>query len=361
MKRIIYTFLTVILTTNLSAETLKGTVVDAKTGEPIVAASVFFDGTTIGTATGLNGEFSLTVKERIYSRLVISYLGYESAVIPSPFDNMPEIIRLEEKNTKLDEVVVSGKPTFSMAQKRNAFRKIFLGETAAGAQCKILNEADIKLIYDAENKTFSAYSDVPLVIVNRYLKYRINWEMVSFDVQFDREKTLNERYATTISILGFASLTDESHNDYAAAQRREEIYGFSLKRFFHLLAKRMVDDSDFLLSGVQSDIYYPSDSLFTVTADVSDPSVRKISVKACTAITESGGEDAASIEVRNIRMVKANEQTGNSRTGVMRIRDYSVQDQSRSVLTFDTDSFLVDAYGNTDLGVNYLVQGYMGK
>jgi len=216
MRHIILFLLLCLTATQLSAETLKGKVVDAKTREPIVAANVFFDGTTIGTATGLNGEFSIVVRERIYSKLVISCLGYETVVIAEPFKSLPEVILMDEKEALLDEVEVTAKPVFSRAQKLAAFRKIFLGETVSASQCKILNEDEIKLIYNVEDRTFTAYSDVPLQIVNRHLKYKISWEMVLFKVQFDRDKSLKEQHAERISILGLAAFGDESHNDRTA-------------------------------------------------------------------------------------------------------------------------------------------------
>ena len=57
--------------------TIKGTVTDSITGEALPYASLIFKGTTIGTATDMNGHFELTLPERT-QMLEISYLGYKT-------------------------------------------------------------------------------------------------------------------------------------------------------------------------------------------------------------------------------------------------------------------------------------------
>ena len=58
---------------NQNAQTVKGTVVDAN-GEAIIGASVQVKGTTIGTITDFDGNFTLDVPENAVLR--ISYIGF---------------------------------------------------------------------------------------------------------------------------------------------------------------------------------------------------------------------------------------------------------------------------------------------
>ena len=53
--------------------TVKGSVKDAS-GEPIIGASVLINGTSNGTVTDLDGNFSLSVQPG--QTLTISYIGY---------------------------------------------------------------------------------------------------------------------------------------------------------------------------------------------------------------------------------------------------------------------------------------------
>lgn len=83
---------------------VRGTVVD-KQGEPIIGASISAKGTTNGTITDINGEFSLNVPSN--STLVISYLGYLTQEILVGNNTTFNIALVEDTKT-LDEVVVIG-------------------------------------------------------------------------------------------------------------------------------------------------------------------------------------------------------------------------------------------------------------
>lgn len=54
---------------------IKGVVVDAETNEALIGASVVLDGTTTGTVTDVNGEFSLSLNAG-NQQINISYIGY---------------------------------------------------------------------------------------------------------------------------------------------------------------------------------------------------------------------------------------------------------------------------------------------
>ncbi len=83
---------------------IKGVVVDEQ-GETIIGGNVFVKGTTNGSITGLNGDFSLSAP--LGSTLVISYIGYVSQEIVIR-DQQPLHIVLKEDTQALDEVVVVG-------------------------------------------------------------------------------------------------------------------------------------------------------------------------------------------------------------------------------------------------------------
>ncbi|TAN00639.1 MAG: SusC/RagA family TonB-linked outer membrane protein, partial [Chitinophagaceae bacterium] len=57
-----------------------GTVMDAVTQRPLIGVTVQVKGTSTGTTTGENGEFSLSVPNNAV--LLFSYVGYESKEVP---------------------------------------------------------------------------------------------------------------------------------------------------------------------------------------------------------------------------------------------------------------------------------------
>ena len=60
-----------------SAGTIRGTVTDADTDEPLIGANVLVKGTTIGTATDVDGTYAFEVEPGTYT-LVVRYVGYET-------------------------------------------------------------------------------------------------------------------------------------------------------------------------------------------------------------------------------------------------------------------------------------------
>ncbi len=84
---------------------IKGTVKDA-VGEPIIGASITVKGTSQGTITNIDGEYSITVTDK-KAVLVFSFIGYASQEISADNPAVTNVI-LKEDTELLDEVVVIG-------------------------------------------------------------------------------------------------------------------------------------------------------------------------------------------------------------------------------------------------------------
>ena len=86
---------------------ISGTVKDSK-GEPVIGASIFVKGTQTGTASDLEGAFSLQVPQGAV--LEISAIGYQSVELPVAGKSSFDIV-LADDTTLLDDVVVVGYAT----------------------------------------------------------------------------------------------------------------------------------------------------------------------------------------------------------------------------------------------------------
>jgi len=86
---------------------IKGTVKDAN-GEAVIGASIFVKGTQIGTASDLDGAFSLQVPQGAV--LEISAIGYQGVELPVAGKTTFDVV-LAEDTTLLDDVVVVGYAT----------------------------------------------------------------------------------------------------------------------------------------------------------------------------------------------------------------------------------------------------------
>lgn len=93
---------------DLQAQTreITGIVTSETTGEPVVGAAVLVEGTTVGTATGANGEYTISVPAGA-TTLVVNYLGYEDASAQIGTRTAIDF-KLKESAAALDEVVVVG-------------------------------------------------------------------------------------------------------------------------------------------------------------------------------------------------------------------------------------------------------------
>ena len=92
-----------LLTVTQQTGKIKGTIVDSKTGEPVIGASVKVKGTKLAAVTDLNGEFELNTHAN--ATLQISYVGFKETEVKAS-NGMK--ISLEEDTEALEEVVVVG-------------------------------------------------------------------------------------------------------------------------------------------------------------------------------------------------------------------------------------------------------------
>ena len=93
---------------NTPTRTLTGTVIDASTGEALIGVNVRVKGTTVGTITDLDGNFSIKVTSK--SELEVSYIGYKKQTVMVG-DLGVLTIKMSSDNEMLDEVVVVGAGT----------------------------------------------------------------------------------------------------------------------------------------------------------------------------------------------------------------------------------------------------------
>ena len=94
-----------VVETVLQQKAISGKVVDSK-GESIIGANVMEKGTSNGTITDFDGNFSLNVSAK--SVLQISYIGYKTQEIPVSQLKAGAVITLKEDTEVMDEVVVIG-------------------------------------------------------------------------------------------------------------------------------------------------------------------------------------------------------------------------------------------------------------
>ena len=108
-KKLALALLCLVSAWSLSAQTTVRGVVTDETGEPLIGAGVVVEGTTIGTITGIDGDYTLTVPADAVN-LVFSFIGLSDQTVAIGGRTVIDVV-LKEDSTFLDEVVVVGYQT----------------------------------------------------------------------------------------------------------------------------------------------------------------------------------------------------------------------------------------------------------
>jgi len=94
--------------------TVSGKILDSRTNEALVGATITIKGTTNGDVTDANGEFSLVTGQKLPFTLIVTYVGYlkkELLINESKVE-----IKLDPNNTQLEDVVISSRRRTESAQ-----------------------------------------------------------------------------------------------------------------------------------------------------------------------------------------------------------------------------------------------------
>lgn len=113
---------------NAQTITVSGVVSDPS-GEPLIGASILAQGTTVGTSTNIDGEYTINVAPD--ATLVVSYVGYDTQNVP--VDGRTSInVTMQENSVMLNEVVAIGYGTVQKSDATGSVAVIKPDEIEAG-------------------------------------------------------------------------------------------------------------------------------------------------------------------------------------------------------------------------------------
>ena len=236
----------------------RGIIVVDENNEPLAGATVYFDGTTRGVITNLDGVFNIDKPENINKpTLVVSYLGYET-LFETNIQNLNKIYQLKPKADNLDTVNLYASP-FSREEMLEVFKDNFLGRGKPARQCEILNIDDIIVYYVVKEKTLYATSANPIIVQNDYLGYKVKFDLKAFKAKFNT-KTLDQKYLNQTFYAGFSFFDDI---DPDKSNLRQKVYDRSLDKFFKSLIEGSLEKTKFEV-GYRGFIRKP-DYIFEIT------------------------------------------------------------------------------------------------
>lgn len=330
---------------NTFSQTLEGYIYDKKSENPLQAATVYLDGTTVSSLTDENGYFKLDSKGNTKTDLVISYVGYVTSRINNPFQYKKIKTFLEEDAIAIDEVVV-GKSPFTRKSMMAAFKTQFLGTSKAALSCKILNEDDINFYYDIDTNILSATSRTPLKIKNSYLAYEVNFDLIDFAVEY-KVRSLDRHYIAKSYFAGTTFYKDLSKKDNARKKRNEAYLGSST-HFMYAVAHDAWQKEKFQLYvdkfPVSPSAYFKiSDTLGFKKVTVIKNAMAKVPKMK---LTSTHFTDASKAEVTEYEDKKT-------------YFNILYDGKKQSIADFVSKEFLVDMYGNYTPFYDVMFGGYI--
>jgi len=107
-KKILFSLLFVLMCCSQLLAQITGVLKDAKTGEPIMYANVFYEGKGVGGITDMDGRFEVD-KFPEWKELTFSSVGYDTKRVPIDHKTKEMIVELNPSEYTLNEVIVKPK------------------------------------------------------------------------------------------------------------------------------------------------------------------------------------------------------------------------------------------------------------
>jgi CarboxypepD_reg-like domain len=189
MIKYFHTFILICFSSFLFAQNryvISGNILDDKSKTAIPFVNVFLEGTTVGTQTDINGNYTLNKVPVGKYKLVASMVGYLPYIQNLTYEtkNLDLKIVLKEDVKYLAEVKVTAGKDKAWENNMKLFEKEFLGSDFNKKYVKILNREIVD--FTNENNKLIAKASQPLVIENKLLGYKYTYILQNFEKDNER-------------------------------------------------------------------------------------------------------------------------------------------------------------------------------
>ncbi|MFT3678782.1 MAG: carboxypeptidase-like regulatory domain-containing protein [Ferruginibacter sp.] len=206
---------------------IQGRILNGETDQPIQGASIYFNGTSIGTSSAADGRFIIYAAV-LNTELVISCVGYETVVYKpdaAVAAGKTLVFKMKVKEQQLGEVLVV--PDAVRKRWLSIFKTNFLGQTEEASKSSIANLKDIYFMKGGGRNSFKAYCDTSLVITNKMLGYKISFDLVEFSINEEEHSTY---------FYGYTRYEEMGDKKKWLRNRRNTYYGSTMHFYRSLIA-----------------------------------------------------------------------------------------------------------------------------
>jgi len=215
--------------------TLSGRVIDGKTAQSLEAVNIFLSNTVLGTTTDSTGLFYLSHIPPGRYDLIVSMIGYSVQKEEIRIDSASQLkfdFKLKQKPIILPEVTVTARDMRRWRQNYKNFKKSFLGNSANALETEIKNER--VLDFERHGETLVATASSPIIIENKALGYRIEYNLEAFEATPDYVKYSGEPM--------FVELVAENPEQRQHWERnRLKTYQGSLRHFLKTISQQYLE------------------------------------------------------------------------------------------------------------------------
>ena len=232
-------FVTFLFSVNLfSQNIIKGNVVN-ENSKPITNTSIYVDGSTIQTKTNENGEFELNLPNGQYNIIARAEM-YENYILSINTNQKQHYkIVLDPEIIALQEATVQAMSKDDWEYYYQTFIGLFLGSNEAAKKCKIENPKDLRFNYNKQTRELKATSRNPLIITNNYLGYKIEYDLVDFNLNYQTN------YVLTLGTALFTKLNANSSKTKKWEENRKTSYLGSVTHFMKSIYDEKLEENGY--------------------------------------------------------------------------------------------------------------------
>jgi len=225
--------------------TITGLVKDAETGESLPFCNVFINNTTISTVTDIDGKFVLSGLEPGSLEVGFSFMGYVAEtrkVTLNAGGSLTVNLSMKPFETELSDVEIKASRDKNWERELRKFENLFLGIDEAASQTQLLNPWVIDFPTPEEKGAFVASAALPIEIENRFLGYKITFNLNEF---FDSPTNYRIVGAARFEELAAASDLEKSTWE----KNRADVYRKSPMNMFRSILSGSQEREGFFLYG----------------------------------------------------------------------------------------------------------------
>jgi hypothetical protein len=268
------------------SQDITGIIKDSISNNKIEFAAVYVNGTTFGTVSDKNGNFSLPLQKISFPcQIVVSHISYCSKVIPVDENSgLNLLIRLTPKVVELNQVTVVDRSL--RLENLKHFKEIFLGNDEWGKSAKLENDSVLRFHIEYYNsydlcapellgkpRTFKVESTAPVQIDLPMLGYFLRYDLVNFVEEFN--PGMNTYFIHTLGYYFYIPKeTGTRLRENKIKRNRLEAYYYSPQHFTRSLYSQKLAENGYYVYEVHPDKTnkvlinkYIPDTCLTYTSD----------------------------------------------------------------------------------------------